>query len=220
MFVGIHIRVRRDAGTMAFTHLPVGRSALLGVAAYVLGYLPAYLVAAANRAAIGRVTLRPATEGVDPAPLAEVFGSVPPTWTLGGWLLYNANRAAVSLPAAGAQNGVVGLTNVDLVAALGGPALLLYLVPPVLLVGAGYLAMEWGDVGSATPWAGGGSVAAGYLPPMLLGSVVFTAGVGRVAASPDGVTTVFAGLAYPVVFGAVGGTLAARRRSAGEPTPT
>lgn len=203
---------------MAFTHLPLRRSVLLGVAAYLLGYLPAYLVAATNRAALGRVTLRPATAGVDPAPLAEVFGSVPPTWTLGGWLLHNANRAAVSLPAAGAQNGVFGPTNVDLVAALGGPALLLYPVPPLLLVGAGYLAMEWGDVGSSTPWVGGASVAAGYLPAMLLGCLVFTAGVGRVAASPDGVTTVLAGIAYPVAFGALGGTLAVRRRSGGGTT--
>ena len=112
---------------------------------------------------------------------------------------------------------MLGLTNVDLVAALGGPALALYPVPPLLLVGAGYLAMEWGDVGSSTPWVGGASVVAGYLPTMLLGSVVLTARVGRVAASPDGLTTVFAGLAYPVAFGALGGTLAVRHRSEGEP---
>lgn len=207
---------------MAFTHLPLRRSALLGAAAYVLAYLPASAVAAANRAALGDVTLPGATENVDPASLSTVFGSVPETWTLGGWLFYNAHRAAVSLPGAGAQNGVFRLANTDLIAALGGPALALYLVPPVCLVAAGALAMEWGDIGSATPWAGGASVAVAYTPLLVLGSVVFaagvggSAGVGGVGGSPDALTTLLAALVYPTVFGAVGGTLAVRRRSGDE----
>ncbi|MFC7070824.1 hypothetical protein [Halobaculum lipolyticum] len=205
---------------MAFTHLPLRRSALVGAAAYVLGYLPASAVAATNRAALGDVTLPGATENVDPAPLATVFGSVPETWTLGGWLFYNAHRAAVALPSAGAENGVFRPTNTDLVAALGGPALALYLVPPVVLVAAGALAMEWGDIGSATPWAGGASVAVAYTPLLVLGSVVFAAGVGDggglggIAGSPDTLTTLLTALVYPTAFGALGGTLAVRRRSA------
>ena len=206
---------------MAFTHLPLRRSALLGAAAVVLAYLPAYAVAAANRAALGDVTLPGATENVDPASLATVFGGLPPTHTLGGWLFYNAHRAAVSLPSAGAQNGVVRLTNTDLIAALGGSALALYLVPPVVLVAAGALAMEWGDIGSATPWVGGASVAVAYTPLLLLGSFVFAAGVagggvGGVTGSPDTVTTLLAAFVYPTVFGALGGTLAVRRRSTAE----
>ncbi|PSQ08384.1 transporter [Halobacteriales archaeon QS_6_71_20] len=209
---------------MAFTHLPLRRSALVGAAAYGLGYLPAYAVAAANRAALADVTVPGATENIDPASLSAVFGSLPPSWTLGGWLFYNAHRAAVSLPAAGARNGVFAPTNTDLIAALGGSVLGLYLVPPALLVAAGALAMEWGEIGSTTPWVGGASVAVGYAPLLVLGSFVFAASIGdgavTVVGSPDGLTTLLAALVYPTVFGALGGALAVRRRSAEVGTAT
>lgn len=203
---------------MAFTHLPLRRSTILGVVAYALVYAPAYLFAATNRVAIGQIQLTSATEGVDPAPLGEVFGSVPATWKVGGWLLYNANRASVSLPTAGARNGIMGLTNVDLLASLGGPALILYLLPPIFLIGAGYFVMEWGEIGSSAPWVGGASITIGYFPLMLIGSFVFTASVNRITASPDGITSLAAGLIYPLIFGAIGGIIAAHRRSSDMPT--
>lgn len=192
---------------MAFTHLPLRRSAGLGFVAAVLGYLPAYVLATVDRAAYLGVTL-PAESG-DPAPMRTVLE--PATATLAGWLWYNAHFVPTSLPTADVGAGLRTLTNVNLIHAVGGVGLLLHLVPPLLLAGAGYAMVRSGSVGAAMALSGGASVAVGYIPLVIVGGFVFTHPVeSGVVASPAGIPAVVAAIAYPLVFGGAGGVLAAR----------
>ena len=193
---------------MAFTNIPLRRSGALGLAAALLGYLPAFALATLRRSAI--LSLELPGELRDPAPMREVFE--PGTATLGGWLWYNAHLVPASLPTTDVFAGRAALTNVNLLNALGGVTLLLYLVPPVLLVAAGYAFVRSGGITIAMAPSGGASVAAGYTPAMVLGAFFVTAPVPDVpvAASPAGIPSLAAALAYPLVFGALGGVLAKR----------
>lgn len=200
---------------MARTHLPLRRAIPVGIAAYVLGYFLTVGLA------VGRVDTVLAIEvtgqHVESLPLGQLFASKPPAWVVVGWLFYNAHFVPTSVPAADAANGFAALTNRSLAAAVDGPLLLSYLVPPLLLLAAGFLVART----ATTPGANGArnagaSVAIGYFPLFLLGAFVFTANAAeaRVTASPNGLRTVLFGLVYPLVLGALGGTLAERR---GEP---
>lgn len=193
---------------MAFTNIPLRRSAALGLAAALLGYLPALALATLRRSSI--LSLELPGELRDPAPMREVFE--PGTPTVAGWLWYDAHLVPASLPTTDVLAGRAALTNVNLLNALGGVALLLYLVPPVLLVAAGYAFVRSGGITPAMAHSGGASVAVGYTSVMVLGAFLVTAPVpdSPVAASPAGIPSLAAALAYPVVFGALGGVLAKR----------
>ncbi|QLG61516.1 hypothetical protein [Halorarum salinum] len=197
---------------MAFTNVPLRRSAALGLAAALLGYLPAFALATLRRSAI--LALELPGELRDPAPMREVFE--PGTATVAGWLWYDAHLVPASLPTTDVFAGRAALTNVNLLNALGGVALLLYLVPPALLVAAGYAFVRSGGITLAMAPSGGASVAVGYTPAMVLGAFLPTAsattpGGTAVVASPAGIPVIVAGLAYPLIFGALGGVLAKRR---------
>lgn len=190
---------------MAFTNIPLRRSAALGLAAALLGPLPAFALATLQRTAFLAVELP--GDWREPAPMGEVFQ--PATTTVAGWLWYNAHLVPASLPTADAQAGRTALTNVNLLDAVGGVALLLYLVPPILLAAAGYAFVRSGGIGLSMAASGGASVAVGYTPAMVVGAFLVTAPANaRVVASPAGIPSVFAALVYPVLFGAIGGKLA------------
>ncbi|WP_224447100.1 hypothetical protein [Haloprofundus salilacus] len=204
---------------MAFTHLPLRRSALVGAVVYALGYALTYTVTAGRASAVAAVEI--AGEYADPAPLGAVLGSGPASWVTSGWLFYNAHLVPTSVPIADAVNGLGGLTNRSLLATLGGPLYPLYLLPPLLLVAAGYVvvltASTPGENGARNA---GASVVAGYFPLFLVGAFVFTVGAAEAptAASPAGLPSVLLGLMYPLAFGGVGGLLADRRAVASNPT--
>ena len=139
--------------------------------------------------------------------MGELFQ--PATATLAGWLWYNAHLVPASLPTADVRAGRAALTNVNLMNAVGGVALLLYLVPPLLLAAAGYAFVRSNGIGLSMAASGGASVAVGYTPVMVLGAFLVTAPANaHVVASPAGIPSVFAALVYPVLFGAIGGKLA------------
>jgi hypothetical protein len=196
---------------MVVTHLPLRRSVPVGIVAYALGFL---LTVGATVGRVDEVTateVGATVEHVDPASLGQIFGGTPPSWVVGGWLFYNAHFVPTSLPTADAMNGMSMLTNRNLLTTVGGPAIALYLVVPALLLAAGYVvartAKTYGANGRRNA---GASIAVGYFPMFLLGAFGLTASPANAGtvASPAGLPAVFLGLAYPVVFGAIGGKLA------------
>ena len=168
-----------------------------GLAAYVLGYL---LVYATQRGRVGE-DLR----GFNA--FADLLGGDPiPAWKAVGWVFYNAHFVATEFPAP-----LGGTRMVNFIAeADAGSLAAMYVVPPVLLLGAGLLA---GRLASTTePTEGalvGGLVAVGYLPLTLLGVVAFGYSIGDGTIAPVLLTAgLLAGVVYPVVFGAGGGAVA------------
>lgn len=195
---------------MAFTALPLRRSIPAGAAAFVVGYLVTVAVAGTRTRALMGVTVT--GEFVESATLGGIFGSPPPEPVLGGWLFYNAQFIPTSVPTADALNGFGRLTNRSLLLAVDGVLLGLFLVPLGAVLGAGYLTVRLGPTyGVHGPTYAGASVAAGYLPLLIPGAFLLTANVptAPAAASPDGLLSVFVGLVYATVVGALGGKLAA-----------
>ena len=184
---------------MALTDRIDGRTALAGAAsgagAYVLGYLLVYITQR------GSVEERLSTFNV----ITDLLGGDPiPPWQAVGWLYYNAHFVATRLP------GIGGPTTRNFIASADdGGLTLLYLLPPLFLLGAGYAVTVVAN--AERPEAGavpGASVVAGYLPLALLGIVAFSYGTDDGAIAPDAVTAVLlAGLVYPLIFGAIGGAI-------------
>ncbi|QCJ47918.1 MULTISPECIES: hypothetical protein [Haloprofundus] len=204
---------------MPVTHLPLRRSASVGAVVYAVGYAVALVATAGYAGAVAAVEV--AGETTDAAPLGEILGVDPASWITSGWLFYNAHLVPTSVPIADAVNGLGGLTNRSLLATLGGPLYALYLLPPLLLLAAGYVVVRTSETpGENGARNAGASVVAGYFPLFLLGAFVFTVGAAdaRTVASPAGLPSVFLGLVYPLVFGSIGGLVAGRRATASTPT--
>lgn len=165
-----------------------------GVAAYLLGYLVVY---ATQRGRVGEQL-----QGFNF--FADLLGGDPiPAWKAVGWVFYNAHFVATEIPIP------LGGTRVEnvIASADGGSLTAMYVVPPALLLVAGLLAGRL--AGATEPIAGGRAgafVVAGYLPLALVGTVVFGYSVGDGTIAPVLPTTaLLAGVAYPAVFGALGG---------------
>lgn len=204
---------------------PGGRGALWGIAAYLTGLLATFaLLGSRATAVLSRATF---TVGPDTISVAELFAADPaPGWTVAGWLLYNAHFVSVSTPI---PNGDVVYFNYLVLA--GGPAVGLVLLPPALLFAAGVLATRRADGpvhlrfdlgGTAeTRYAINGALLAmlGYLPPVLVGWVVFRAPVpfrDLPVTLNLIVAWLVAGILYPVVFGGSGGLAVALLRARDE----
>lgn len=195
---------------MSVTKLPIRRSIPFGIAAYVIGYLLSVGVAKGSVQAVMKISV--SGRYVELATLGEIFGAPPSSWIVGGWLFYNAQFIPTSLPTADALNGMGGLTNKSLILATDGLLLGLFLVPVLPVFIAGYLTVLTGPTyGVRGESYGGASIALGYYPLLVIGAFVFTVDVPDAAsvASPAGLATIFIGLVYPPVIGAIGGTIAA-----------
>lgn len=168
--------------------------AAAGAAAYLLGYLFAYVTQA------GAIEDQLAGFNV----FAELFGGDPiPTWQAVGWVFYNGHFVDTRVPSLIGGSQMTNLIS----QADGGSLTLLYVVPPVLLVVAGLVASrvagEREPVDGAKP---GAFVVAGYLPLAAIGAFLFRYAVGDGTVAPDLITAVLlAGAVYPAVFGAIGG---------------
>lgn len=164
---------------------------IAGVAAYLLGYVVTYAWKAGD--------YRDALETI--GPIVEFLGGeTPGAWRVVGWLYYSAHYVETTVDLG------VRTVYVNLVQEGSGNLELLYLLPPLILVAAGYVVgrnVEYDDVLDAAKT--GAWVTLGYLPLVALGAVLFQSG----GSGPDLVPSLLlAGLLYPVVFGAVGGVLA------------
>lgn len=170
-----------------FDRWTVVRGAVAGAGGFALAYLATALAVHA-----------------DPAPLVsefELYGHL--FWVLAGWAHYDAQFVGVS---AGATTYAV------VVAGALSPAAY-RLVPPAALVAAGFVAGLRADVAAtADRTAAGALVVAGYLPTALGAGLAMHVSMRGAVVGPSLVrAAVVAGLAYPLLFGAVGGALAGLR---------
>lgn len=172
--------------------IPYLAGALGGAAAYLIGYLITYLWKAQQyRDIFAQIQ-----------PIVELFGGqTPPPWKIIGWLYHSAHFIESRVTV-----GPV-TTYVDLVAQGGGNLEILYILPPLLLLLAGLLVarqIENQDtiVESAQS---GASVVFGYVAFVLVGVIVFQVNGSGQELVPS---LLLAGIAYPLVFGAVGGVIA------------
>jgi hypothetical protein len=170
------------------------RSAGVGTAAYLVTYVLTFLLAN------GEITSQ--------------FGDTDiPSWKAALWYHYSAHFVEVAHSASVFGFSDSGTTNLVTSSDAAAVSLLL-VVPPLVLLLAGGLAARAANarapgVGGVTGalvvsaylvLAVGGALVAAYSSSGVAGEVSFRIPVGRAAAT--------AGLAYPVVFGGVGGALA------------
>ncbi len=203
---------------MAFTHIPLKKTAPFGVAAYLVALA---LVTAGYAVLVpdllGSVTFAGGRTLVENFAATD---SVPPDWTVAGWVFYNTNLVTVSVPTI---PGVDMLRETNLLWSAGGVGLLLFVVPPMILTAAGFAAARTaGSRGTAQLYAGA-SIAVGYAPLVIIGLFVFSfeyvAGAGATPLTsgmnssalltPNMLTALpVAGIGYPALFGGLGGALA------------
>lgn len=205
---------------MAFSHQPLQRSVLAGVLTYVAAYLLAVGATAGRVDAVLSVELP--GEYAEAHSLGAVLATEPSPWTVGGWLFYNAHLVPTSLPTADATRGMLSTTTQNLLNAVGGPVLLLYLVPPLLLPVAGYLVVLLSDThGVRGELTTGASVGLGYGACFAVGAFVFTAEAAAVTvlAGPHGIASIAVAITYAPLLGALGGYVARHRTDGASSEP-
>jgi len=178
----------------------IALGALAGVAAYLLGYLLAGVLASGD--------------------VPESLRDVVPTWKTTGWYFYNAHFVDLTstLQIGGASGAATGslIEGSD-----SGTVQLLYVVPPIAAALTGAALFRWlgGDADLAGGAARGALVVVGYLPLAIVGAIVtghtVETGVPFVEVSgtiePQLMPAILlTGVLYPVVFGAVGGAVASQ----------
>lgn len=177
----------------------IAAGAAAGAVAYVVGYLVTYLWQSGS-----------AEESLQAYnAIVDFLGGDPiPAWQAVGWVYYNAHNVAFTTPALGS-----GRTAQNLVAD-GNAPMLLYLVPVVLLVLAGFVVARNADAFDAESGARAGvTVTAGYALLAVVGLLVFRYSVGDSTVHVDyALGVLLAGLVYPAVFGSLGGVLGAVTR--------
>ncbi|WP_313691039.1 transporter [Halorarum halobium] len=184
----------RSGGISDRVPFAIGTAAGLG--AYVLGYLVTYVWQSGS--------VRERLSGINA--LVDLFGGDPiPVWTGVGWYFYNAHFVDVLIPGFGGRRAENFIASAD-----GGSLTLLYVLPPLALLLAGFAASAYANAGDA----GGGAVAGLAVVPAyallaLVGTFLFAYGTGDGSSvHPDYVTGVLlAGIVYPAVFGAAGGAI-------------
>jgi hypothetical protein len=124
-------------------------------------------------------------------------------WQVVGWVFYNAHFVNTNV-----DLGFFGSGATNAIGGDGGFTVLLYVVPPLLLLGAGLAvgrSVGVGDVDAATAALAGASVVFGYGLLSVVGVFLFA----TESVTPDPVTGILlAGLVYPLAFGAVGAVAA------------
>jgi len=189
-------RAQQSTGGL-LDRIPIGRAAGLGAAAYVAVYAVTYLF----------VELQEDTD----------FGSTDVSqMDVAGWFFYSAHFVDIKLT----QNDQTSTENIISEAAdLTVPEPIWYIVPVVILVAIGLVAAMGLDERSASAQdaaLSGAAVVAGYLPLAVVGTFLFKyeteqSFLGQTISTsitPDTAMAVgLAGVAYPVVLGAVGGFL-------------
>lgn len=174
----------------------VAASAGLGVLAAAIGYLVTYVLIAGE--------------------VRDAVGDDVATWKGVAWFFYNAHM--VDVEASGSVGSFGGTETVDFIAESGSASAdLLYLVPPLALLGVGaLLAIQWSvtDVGEAV--VVGAPVTIGYAVVVGLGALVaesssessfFGVEVAGSIAPALVPAIVLGGILYPLVFATAGAVL-------------
>jgi hypothetical protein len=127
-----------------------------------------------------------------------------------GYILYNAHNVDITASMLGQSQSVNLLSTAS--GATTIPTIVYFVVPVVVLLGMGYLigtlAQSGSDVVAAA--GAGATITIGYLILAILGTFIFSTGGAGGSVGPDLLMSVLLfGLAYPIVFGAIGGAIAA-----------
>lgn len=168
---------------------PVVQGAIAGAASFVVGYLVTLVLFVATEDSSDN--------------LMEVAG----------WVYYNAQFTEVVTGGGGMEvsvNFVTGSGGGMTQASTELPGIVYHLVPVVVLVGAGFVLAQQANAIEPTNGAiAGATLALGVVVLALIGTFVFqTSQSGGVSTSPDLVKSILlVGLAYPAIFGALGGAL-------------
>lgn len=132
-----------------------------------------------------------------------------PSWQSSGWLFYNSHFVATRASSL-SHNPIVQ----NLIETSGKRSIMaLYLVPPLLLVLAGFLVNWLNNTNNSLSWAAvsGVTVAIPYALLSVQGAILFRYGpsISDLTISPDLVAAGWlAGVIYPTIFGTIGGFLA------------
>lgn len=173
---------------------PLVPAAVAGLAAWVIGYAFTYLLVGTEvrTSALNR--------------FVDAFEGDPATYELVGWVFYNAHFVDIVYDGLGGR-----FLPASYVGGEGGFTLLLYAIPPALLVAAGLAIGRYRGVAVAGEGAVTGAlVASGYLAVSIVGVFLFEVSAAGTTGHPDLLAAVvLAGVVYPVVFGAIGGVVAA-----------
>ncbi|QSG03331.1 hypothetical protein [Natranaeroarchaeum sulfidigenes] len=173
-------------------NVPLVQGSVAGLLTWVLGYLFTYLIAGDE------------VQESEINQFLEFIGEEPATYEMVGWVFYNAHFVDTTF-----QN-VPFFGSEAFIGGEDGFTMLLYVIPPLLLIGAGLAVARYSAAQNANDGAIAGiSVVPGYLLLSIAGIFLFEVTLGDASAAPDLVAGVFlAGLVFPVLFGAVGGVLA------------
>lgn len=177
--------------------MPLQTGAIAGSGAYLLGYVFTYLLVGGDiRESLGNRVV-------------EVIAGQDVTYQAVGWVFYNAHLVPTVFEVDAPVFG--GSSSVDLVSQVDAFSAVLYLLPVLLLFGAG-LAVGRRHLGTADPAAAakaGATVVVGYFPLAAAGALLVRVQNDASSAGPDLLlAVVLAGLVYPLVLGALGSAVA------------
>jgi hypothetical protein len=174
--------------------LPIVPAAVAGLVSWAIGYVLTYVLVSSD---IRQSSLNQ---------FAETFGDGDATYELVGWVFYNSHFVDVVIDA-----GFFGSSTANFVGGEDGFTTLLYVIPPVLLIAAGLAIGRYQGVTGANDGAiAGALVLPGYLVLSVVGGFMFRVEAAGASGEPDLLPLiVLAGIVYPLVFGAIGGVIAA-----------
>lgn len=176
------------------TAIPVVRGAMVGLAAWLAGYLVTYLLHASD------------IRGSMASDVLEFLSNDAGTWKLVGWLYHNAHFVDTTYP------GLVGRSSGNALTGAEDPALTaLFVVPVLALVLAGAFVARGAATNPESGAKAGATVVVGYALATVVSAFVLRVSIGDSPAGPALVTAVLlAGVVYPLVLGGVGGAVAGR----------
>lgn len=190
--------------TAAYQTVPKKLSFVAGIVAFLAGYAVTWIQTSGDAESL-----------VEPL---SMFHSAPETWQSVGWAFMAMHN--VTVEGSGSISGP--LVNDPITSTLNSgtlPDQWLLLVPVVALVGTGYYVAENGEIGRTNATRAGASIVLGYFVCVVALSVLSPWAVSTTAnahsysfsVGPKLVESVgIAGLGYPIIFGAIGGTLSDR----------
>lgn len=171
---------------------PVIVGTILGAIAWVLGYVIFYIITASQIRESGLSLIIELTEGESAV------------YELVGWVFFNAHFVDIVYTTFGRALPASYLGGEE------GFTLMLYILPPALLLASG-LAMGrfHGVTGQYRGAMLGALVAPGYFILCVIGVFLFQVSAVGSTGAPDFLPAViFAGIIYPALFGGIGGVIA------------
>lgn len=229
-------RERGDATFARWRPRHPRRAALAGVASFLLGYL-----LTATAFAVEMQSVQRGGSGADDfvssvidqavgvggrQVVAAAGGELAVALRAVGWTFLSAQHVPLFGTAEGLNLSASGtvdvLTIAGRVAEIPLSPALYYLIPPVCLAAAGWWFAR--SLPPSSSWEGaiaGAQVVVGYLPAMVVaalllgfsGTVTLLVASATISAEPVFLRALLVGTGYPVVFGALGGVVAAKTKS-------